>query len=189
MSSIDKSNFTIIVSAQEGQEQQVSNKVQGNKWGIKVIVAKEQDKHAAMCAADFGVAFNGEIVSECAACQLPVVTIDNMSLPQAYFTSLYNSWSSDLNVTISGEVYEDLYSTGATPHILHNKMKKHYADPRYRYYYAKRLKDIVFNMVPKVGGEKEVNGKELAIHTNVFTKHGFTENIIAEKILRAVEKY
>jgi hypothetical protein len=33
-----------------------------------------------MCGADFGAAFNGEIVAECAAMQLPLFIMDNIPL-------------------------------------------------------------------------------------------------------------
>ncbi len=34
-----------------------------------------------------------------------------------------------------------------------------------------------------------MDGHELTPHNNTFTRHGFTENVVAEKILAGMEKY
>jgi lipid A disaccharide synthetase len=39
-----------------------------------------------MCAADQGLAMNGQIVSECAILQLPIVILDKMPFAWAYLT-------------------------------------------------------------------------------------------------------
>ena len=67
-----------------------------------------------MAGADYAVAVNGEIVNECAAFQLPTLVINDISLWNAYFTLMYNSFSkkikldSDLNFTVNGNVYPEI---------------------------------------------------------------------------------
>jgi len=56
-----------------------------------------------MAASDLSLAFDGEIVAENAAMQLPTIILNNMSHAQAYFTLLYNSFENFLNISIQGE--------------------------------------------------------------------------------------
>lgn len=68
---------------------------------IKVTtVCGDVEKYEAMCAADIAIPVNGEVVSECAALQLPSVIISNMPFVWAYLTQMYNNFYSDINYSI-----------------------------------------------------------------------------------------
>jgi lipid A disaccharide synthetase len=54
-------------------------------FGIRTIVVNsEEDKFAAMCASDIGLAVNGQIVAECAGLQLPTVILYNQYNTRSY---------------------------------------------------------------------------------------------------------
>jgi hypothetical protein len=82
----DSKNYAAVVSL--AQKQQVG------EMGVRTILAEsENEKFSGMAGSDLGFAVNGDIVTECAAMQLPTVIINETSFFHSYFTLLYNSFS------------------------------------------------------------------------------------------------
>ncbi len=111
---------------------------------LRVInVCGDVEKFEAMCAADVGIPVNGEVVSECAALQLPSVIVSNMPFIWAYLTQLYNNFYSDINYSILGEAYHELVSTAANPYKLADEIFDIYNDPKLRYHFSERYANVV----------------------------------------------
>lgn len=82
-----------------------------------------------MSGSDIGLALNGEVISECAATQLPTIILDNTPLIRAYFLQMYNSFNCDLNIAINGEAYQELLSTASNPLKISEQLYEHFIDP------------------------------------------------------------
>jgi lipid A disaccharide synthetase len=115
---LDKQNFVAVVSIPEhgATTNAIESLINQTKFGCRVVTVKtDNDKWSAMAGSDIGLAVNGEIVSECAAAQLPTVVLDNTPFLQAYFTQLYNSFNVDINIAINGEAYQELLNGANNP--------------------------------------------------------------------------
>lgn len=55
-----------------------------------------------------GLAVNGDVVSECAAMQLPITILNKKSFSYCYMTLFCNRYDSDLNFTLNGPGYYEL---------------------------------------------------------------------------------
>lgn len=78
------------------------------------------------------------------------------------------------------EIYKELVSTSANPNLLAECMHNLYVDPKLKYWYADKYASTVYNLVPSVANEES-----LTHEGNTFTRHGFTNETIANKVLNA----
>lgn len=143
-----------------------------------------------MCAADVGIPMNGELVSECAALQLPSVVISNMNFFYAYITQLYNNFYSDINFALQGEAYHELISTAANPLKLSDEIFDIYSDPKLRYHFAERYSPVVHAMIPEANSQDNIVTTDVATLSGVeVTNRSFTYETIAGKVLKAARAY
>ena len=77
-------NFVTVISTHAGSpgEQYTREFVRESEWMGKVIfVTNEGNEHLnAMCAADYGIIHDGQMVSSAAACHLPTMNVFNMRM-------------------------------------------------------------------------------------------------------------
>ncbi|KAL4429224.1 hypothetical protein ABPG74_022104 [Tetrahymena malaccensis] len=194
LTNVSRDHFTVIITADNAQNADFVNQAISNSKYLKtlqtIVTTGEKDKFGAMCAADVGIPLNGELVSECAALQLPSVIISNMNFFYAYITQLYNNFYSDINFAIQGEAYHELVSTAANPYKLSDEIFDLYSDPKLRYHFAERYQNVVHQMIP------QANSQDNIVTTDVATLHGvevqeraFTYETIAAKVLKAARAY
>jgi hypothetical protein len=77
-------NFVTVISTHSGSagEQYIKEYVRENGWTGKVMwVTNEDNDHInAMCASDFGIIYDGQMISSAAACHLPTMNLMNMRM-------------------------------------------------------------------------------------------------------------
>ena len=77
-------NFVTVISTHTGSEGEryIREHVRENNWHGKVVfVSNDENEHIdAMCASDFGIIHNGQMISSAAACHLPTMNIFNMRM-------------------------------------------------------------------------------------------------------------
>ena len=101
--------FATVISVPPCQEHKVRGAIENLSWPNKLIVTTSQeDRYSAMASSDLGVAVNGQAVLECATMQLPTAILDYSSYVNHYFSQLYNSFKSELNIAANGEGYPEL---------------------------------------------------------------------------------
>jgi hypothetical protein len=95
-------NFVTVISVHVGSagEKYIRDFVSTSEWYGKVIfVTNEDNEHLnAMCAADFGIIHDGQMVSSAAACHLPTMNSFNMRMHDQYNHELFNRWWNDMNI-------------------------------------------------------------------------------------------
>ena len=89
-------NFVTVISTHTGSagEQFIREHVRESDWMGKVIfVSNDDNQHLdAMCAADFGIVHDGQMVSSAAACHLPTMNVFNMRMHNQWYNDLFNRW-------------------------------------------------------------------------------------------------
>lgn len=77
-------NFVTVISLHKGSpgERYVRNYLKEHEWHGKVVfVSNENNEHLdAMCAADIGVIYDGQMISSAAACHLPTMNLIQMRM-------------------------------------------------------------------------------------------------------------
>lgn len=74
---LPKDHFAVVVSIPEDSSKEViEKKLSTANFGCRTILVRE--KYSAMAGSDGGIVHNGEMVSECAAMQLPVAIVDSL---------------------------------------------------------------------------------------------------------------
>jgi hypothetical protein len=104
---------------------------------VQVKCIPEEQRHAAMAAADFGLIYNGEMVAEAAACHLSTLVLENMSFGKAYFENLFNMRISTLNLATGMLGFEELKceSECAAPRLA-EILDQHVSNPKLRHFYS-----------------------------------------------------
>lgn len=105
-------NFVTVISTHAGSagEQYIKEFARDSDWAGKVIwVNNEDNEHlSAMCAADFGIVHDGQMVSSAAACHLPTMNLFNMRMHDMWYNNLFNKWWNDMNIIADCDVYPEL---------------------------------------------------------------------------------
>jgi len=145
---LNSDNFAVVISAPKDCPE---IKAMVAKASVKckiIIVYEANDRYAAMAASDLGACMLGESVSECVGMQLPVLVMDNLTKWDSYFTSLYNEFSSDVNIALKGECYPELYSW-QFPEKLCELWGEIYTNPKKRYHFVKRHEAVIPSLLPE----------------------------------------
>lgn len=105
-------DFVTVISLHKGSagEQYVREHLAKNPWHGRVIfVSNEDEEHlSAMCAADLGIIYDGQMVSSAAACHLPTMDLIKMRMHHHWYHDLFNRWWSDMNIIADNGVYPEL---------------------------------------------------------------------------------
>jgi len=105
-------HFVTVISTHSGSagEQYIKQYVKEQGWHGKVIwVTNEEDEHlSAMCASDYGIIYDGQMVSSAAACHLPTMNLLQMRMHHIWYNNLFNRWWNDMNIIADNHVYPEL---------------------------------------------------------------------------------
>ncbi|EGR28294.1 lipid a-disaccharide synthase, putative [Ichthyophthirius multifiliis] len=192
LQNVSKQDFSIIITADSAENKSYIDGLlsQNPINGLQVhTVNGEEEKFAAMCAADVGIPMNGEVVSECAALQLPSVIISNMPFVWAYLNQLYNNFNSDINYSIKGEAYHELISTAANPYKLADEIFDIYNDSKLRYHFADRYANVIHEMIPKNLTSSSASTELMNLGKVEIEERGYSYNIMSNKVLKAARAY
>lgn len=97
-----KNMFKLVISVHKGtqSEETVRNFLKENQFETDVIVVTNEDNEHfdAICASDFGVVYNGQMVSSAATLHLNFFTMQNMNDLHYFWHTWENRWLADINV-------------------------------------------------------------------------------------------
>lgn len=138
-------NFTTVISLHKGSEGEKAAKefLANNKWyGNVVFVSNEDNEHlSAMCAADMGIIYDGQMISSAAACHLPTMNLLKMRMHHQWYHDLINRWWNDMNIIADNNVYPEVIGGEAWFGKIADTLGQWYVNP-----------DIRFTMIEKFDG-------------------------------------
>lgn len=130
-------NFVTVISTHSGSagEQYIKEHVRKNGWTGKVMwVTNEDNEHInAMCASDFGIIYDGQMVSSAAACHLPTMNLLNMRMHHQWYHDLFNRWWNDMNIIADNNVYPEMIGGEAWFGKVADTLGQWYLNPDTRY--------------------------------------------------------
>lgn len=131
------SKFVTVISLQQGSEGElyVREYLKTHNWLGKVIFVSDQDNgHLnAMCAADMGVIYDGQMVSSAVACHLPTLNLIKMRMHHQWYHDLFNRWWNDMNIVANNNVYPELIGGEAWFGKICDSLAEIYIRPDTRY--------------------------------------------------------
>ena len=97
-----KKMFKLVISLHKGTESEayVRKYLKDAEYETDlIVVTNENNEHYdAMCASDFGVVYNGQMVSSAATLHLHCVTMQNMNDLHYFWHTWENRWLADINI-------------------------------------------------------------------------------------------
>ena len=130
-------NFVTVISTHPGSdgEKYIKEHVKNNNWMGRVIFVNEQDNEHinAMCGADAGVIYDGQMVSSAAACHLPTMNMVNMRMHHMWYNELFNRWWNDMNIIADNNIYPELIGGEAWFGKITDTLAEWYVRPDIRY--------------------------------------------------------
>ena len=140
-------NFVTVISVHAGSpgEQYIRDFVRQSDWYGKVIfVTNEDNEHLnAMCAADFGIIHDGQMISSAAACHLPTMNVFNMRMHDQYYNELFNRWWNDMNIIADNAVYPEMIGGEAWFGKIADTLGSWYLNPDTRYNMIRRFDGFI----------------------------------------------
>lgn len=140
-------NFVTVISVHAGSpgEQYIREFVKGSDWHGKVVfVTNEENEHLnAMCASDFGIIHDGQMVSSAAACHLPTMDVFNMRMHDQWYNNLFNRWWSDMNIIADNDVYPEMIGGEVWFGKIADTLGEWYLNPDTRYGLIRRFDGFV----------------------------------------------
>ena len=131
------SNFVTVISTHSGSagEQWMKQYVKENGWHSQVIwVTNDDNEHLnAMCSADYGIIYDGQMVSSAAACHLPTMNLLQMRMHHQWYNDLFNRWWSDMNIIADNHVYPELIGGEAWFGKIADTLGSWYLNPDTKY--------------------------------------------------------
>jgi lipid A disaccharide synthetase len=106
-----------------------------NKWyGNVVFVTNENNDHLnAMCAADMGIMYDGQMVSSAVACHLPTMNLLKMRMHHQWYHDLINRWWNDMNIIADYPINKELIGGEAWWGKFCEQLAENYIRPGARY--------------------------------------------------------
>lgn len=140
-------NFVTVISVHAGSpgEQYIREFVRNNEfYGKVVFVTNEDNEHLnAMCAADFGIVHDGQMVSSAAACHLPTMSVFDMRMHDQFYHNLFNRWWSDINIIADCDVYPEMIGGEVWFGKIADTLAQWYLNPDTRYTMIRRFDSFV----------------------------------------------
>jgi hypothetical protein len=130
-------NFVTVISTHSGSdgEQYIKDHVANNEWMGKVVFVSEQENqhYDAMCAADVGIIYDGQMISSAAACHLPTMNMVKMRMHHMWYNELFNRWWNDMNIIADNNVYPELIGGEVWFGKIADTLAEWYVKPDTRY--------------------------------------------------------
>jgi len=140
-------DFVTVISVHAGSagEQYIREFVSTSDWHGKVVfVTNEDNEHLnAMCAADFGIIHDGQMISSAAACHLPTMGVFNMRMNDQYYNELFNRWWNDMNIIADNNVYPEMIGGQFWFGKIADTLGEWYLNPDTRYTMIRKFDSFV----------------------------------------------
>jgi len=139
--------FVTVLSLHEGSEgaEWVKEYLSNNEWtGKLVIVNNNNNQHYdAMCASDFGLIHDGQMVSSANALHLPVNCMFDMRMNQQFYQNFFNRWWNDMNIVADNHVNVELIGGEAWWGKICDTLAENYIDTNARIHMIQKLNGFV----------------------------------------------
>jgi lipid A disaccharide synthetase len=107
-------------------------------------VTDDNNEHLdAMCAADLGIIYDGQMVSSAAACHLPAMSLIKMRMHHHWYHDLFNRWATDMNIIADNNVYPELIGGEAWFGKIADSLAEWYIKPDTRYKMIRKFDGFV----------------------------------------------
>ena len=130
-------NFVTVISTHQGSdgEAYIKEYVANSDWKGRIIwVNNVDDSHLdAMCGSDFGIMYDGQMISSAAACHLPTMNLLKMRMHHQWYNELFNRWWNDMNIIADNNVYPELIGGEAWFGKIADTLAEWYVKPDTRY--------------------------------------------------------
>jgi lipid A disaccharide synthetase len=140
-------NFATVISLHSGSEGEayVREYLRENQWHGKVIIVTEEgnEHYDAMCAADQGLIYDGQMVSAAAACHLPILDIINMRMHHQWYNQLFNRFWCDMNIIANNMIIPEIQGGEAWFGKIADSLAETYVRPDTRFETIARLDGFV----------------------------------------------
>ncbi len=88
-----------------------------------------------MAASDYGISYDGQMVSQAVACHLPTLVLLNMRMNQQYYHDWFNRWANNMNLIADKDIYPELIGGQAWFGKVTDSLAQWYLTPQTRYKY------------------------------------------------------
>lgn len=130
-------SFVTVISLHQGSEGERAFReaTKDDDWMGKVVfVSDENNGHLdAMCAADMGIMYDGQMISSAAACHLPTMDLIKMRMHHFWYNDLFNRWWTDMNIIADRAVYPEMVGGEAWFGKIADTLGEWYVKPDTRY--------------------------------------------------------
>lgn len=186
--------FATVISLHEGSEgaQYVREQLRENGWTGRVIFTSNEDNEHlnAMCAADFGIMYDGQMVSSAAACHLPTMDLINMRMNHMWYNDLFNRFWADMNIIANNAVIPELQGGQAWFGKIADSLAEWYIKPDTRYeMIAKFDGKIAEGMSYKPVDRTQVRTRDLVIDGQTYNQYCDPHFVAASHMWRDIQAY
>ena len=131
------SKFYTVISTHKGTkgEEWVQDYLAEHEWhGHIIFVTEEENEHiSAMAGSDFGLIYDGQMVSTAAACHLPTMILIKMRMYHQFYHDLYNRWANEMVIIANKNIYPELIGGEAWWGKISDTLGEWYIKPDTRY--------------------------------------------------------
>ena len=187
-------NFITVISTQAGSEGEayVNEFLGEREWtGRLVRVSDKDNQHFnAMAASDFGLLYDGMMVSSANALHLPVNCMINMRMHQQWWHDFYNRWWNDMNILADNSVNPELIGGQVWWGKITETLAESYVRTDTRYEHIQRLDGFVQEgMSFKPLDRDIVRTKELLVDGQAMDQHYDPFMLAARHMWRDISAY
>ena len=93
----------------------------------------DNEHYDAMCAADQGIIYDGQMSSAAVACHLPNMNLIKMRMHHQWYHDLFNRWWNDMNIVANNNINPELIGGEAWFGKIADSLAENYINPDARY--------------------------------------------------------
>eukprot|EP00831_Metopus_contortus_P022305 TRINITY_DN2017_c0_g1_i5.p2 TRINITY_DN2017_c0_g1~~TRINITY_DN2017_c0_g1_i5.p2 ORF type:complete len:354 (+),score=29.89 TRINITY_DN2017_c0_g1_i5:498-1559(+) len=125
-----------VLSIQKGSssEEYIKQQLKEKGWPCQLIVleSKNQEHIDAMCASDYGLIHDGELIGEAAVCHLPTMILFDMRRHHQFYHFLMNRWWNRMTLIANTEIYPEIIGDQIWHGKICNLLGEWYLNPETR---------------------------------------------------------
>jgi len=189
------SNFVTVISLHTGSEGEryVKEYMRNTSFFGKVVFVSEADnKHLdAMCSADMGVLYDGQMMSSAVACHLPAMSLIKMRMHHQWYHDLFNRYWNDMNIVANNTVYPELIGGEAWFGKIADSLAELYIKPDARYDYIRKWDGSLQESMSYVPLDRsEVKTRDLILHDgNSYKEYADPFHVAATALLADMQAH
>lgn len=189
--------FHTVISLEEGSEAEhyIRQMLEERGWkGNYTIVTQHDNEYMdAMAASDLGIIYDGQMIGQAAACQLPTMILLEMRMHHQWYHDMFNRWFNSMVTIADKDIYPEIIGGQAWFGKICDTLGEWYLQPDTRYDMARDWQGFVRDAMHKVlapepgtvYGDNHIifhDGKE-------YQKYADTFYLMAKKAWADIESY